>query len=212
MQASPQRRTSSTPGPELDHHARLVAGMSTALMDKSYAELTVADIVRAARVSKRTFYEHFGDKEACFLAAYAAMTAEVLSRIAAAASPHLCPEEQLEAATRAYVAALEEHPPLTRAFLADIQAAGPKALEARRSVHQRFATLLRALVDRAHAERTTLRPLSPEMATAVVGGINELVLNALEGGSGLAEVGETAVALLRALILPTCSRCGREGG
>ena len=33
--------------------------------------MTIADVVRVARVSKRTFYEHFADKEACFLALYA---------------------------------------------------------------------------------------------------------------------------------------------
>ena len=203
MQVPPTIRPSSPVG-ELDHHARLVLGMTDALEAKSYAELTVADIVRSARVSKRTFYEHFGDKEACFLAAYAIMTAELLERIGHAAAPELSAEEQLERATRAYVAALEERPALTRAFLADIQAVGPKALEARRSEHQRFATLLRALVERCRVGRPELRPLSPEMAIAVVGGINELVLLTLERreDGGLSEVGETAVELIRALALP----------
>jgi AcrR family transcriptional regulator len=203
MQAPSTIRPSS-PTSELDHHARLVLGMTDALETKSYAELTVADIVRCARVSKRTFYEHFGDKEACFLAAYASMTTELLERIGEAAVPELSAEEQLERALRAYVATLEERPALTRAFLADIQAVGPKALEARRSVHQRFAMLLRALVDRCRVGNPELRPLSPDMATAVVGGINELVLLTLErpDDGGLSKVGETAVELIRALALP----------
>ncbi len=204
MQASKPHRPIPPVGGELDHHARLVAGMTEALMDKGYVELTVADIVRCARVSKRTFYEHFGDKEACFLAAYAAMTSELLARIAEAAAPELSAEEQLEAATRAYVSSLEERPALTRAFLADIQAAGPKAHEARRTVHRRFAMLLRALVDRGRIDRPELRPMSEDMATAVVGGINELVLLTLEreGEGSFSEVGETAVELIRALLMP----------
>src|SRR6185503_15316570 len=54
--------------PEKDHRSRLVQGMAIALTEKGYADISVADIVQHARVSKRTFYEHFADKEACYLA------------------------------------------------------------------------------------------------------------------------------------------------
>ncbi|MEZ5700921.1 MAG: helix-turn-helix domain-containing protein [Burkholderiaceae bacterium] len=37
--------------------------------------ITIADVVREAGVSKRSFYEHFESKEACFLALYAAASA-----------------------------------------------------------------------------------------------------------------------------------------
>jgi AcrR family transcriptional regulator len=40
-------------------------------VEKGYAATTTADIVRHSRVSKWTFYEHFTDREACFLACYA---------------------------------------------------------------------------------------------------------------------------------------------
>jgi AcrR family transcriptional regulator len=49
---------------------RLVSALATAATEKGYAATTIADIVRHARVSKRTFYEHFTDKEACLLAGY----------------------------------------------------------------------------------------------------------------------------------------------
>jgi AcrR family transcriptional regulator len=177
--------------------------MAAALVEKGYADVSVADVVQHARVSKRTFYEHFADKEACYLATYSALSDDVLARIAAAGATDLPAEERLVAATRAYLAALEERPALTRTFLIEIQAAGPDALKLRRSIHQRFSELLRLLVERVQEERSGIRSISPEMAAALVGGINELVLLTIEEGRGqrLHEIGDTVVDLLRAVLL-----------
>jgi len=188
---------------DTDHQARLIEAMATALTEKGYAEISVADVVQHARVSKRTFYECFGDKEACFLATYAALSDDVLARIAAAGQSDLPPDERLLAATHAYLDALEERPALTRAFLTEIQAAGAPALKLRRNIHQRFAELLRQLVERTRKEQPQLRPISSEMATAIVGGINELVLLTIEEGRSqrLREIGATVIELLRAVLL-----------
>src|SRR4051812_42933268 len=67
------------------HRERLVLGMVTAVAERGYAATTITDVVRHARVSRRTFYEHFADKEACFLAAYDAVSDAVLADIAGAA-------------------------------------------------------------------------------------------------------------------------------
>src|SRR5687767_6279952 len=64
---------------------RLLVAMSDVVGEKGYAAATVADVLAKAGVSRRTFYEHFADKEACFLAAYdhgvAAMLAAVTEQI-----------------------------------------------------------------------------------------------------------------------------------
>src|SRR2546423_5111161 len=67
--------------------ARLVDAMVHVVADKGYAATTVADVVERAGVSRRTFYEQFADKEACFLAAYDVALAAVLGRIAETAGP-----------------------------------------------------------------------------------------------------------------------------
>jgi AcrR family transcriptional regulator len=186
--------------------------MATALTEKGYADISVADIVQHARVSKRTFYEHFADKEACYLATYAALSDDVLARIAEAGESDRPAEERLVAATHAYLAALEERPALTRTFLTEIQAAGPEALKVRRRIHQRFAELLRHLVERGRQERPGLRSISPAMAAAIVGGINELVLLTIEEGRGqcLQEIGGTVVELLGAILLAPAATKSRE--
>ena len=167
-----------------DHRTRLLLGLTRALAERPYAELTIADVVRHARVSKRTFYEHFADKEACFLETYLAISGALLGRIADAAAREPAGEAQLEATTDAYCSALERERPLLRAFLSEVHAAGPGALEMRRKIHGRFAELLCTLASRAREQRSDVRELSPELAVAIVGGINELILmHASEGDS-----------------------------
>ncbi|HZI03157.1 MAG TPA: TetR/AcrR family transcriptional regulator [Archangium sp.] len=203
MQVPPE---SSEPRPgsaENPSRIRLLEGLAASITEKGYTATTIADIVRHARVSKRTFYEHFEDKEACFLASYTAASEETLRAIATAAAPALPWKERLQAATRAYLDALEAQPAVTRTYLLEIHAAGPRALQLRREVHQRFAEQLRGLVQTARGEHPELRALSPAMATALVGGINELVLVAVEKGRAgqLRELAETAVELVRAVLV-----------
>ncbi len=59
-------RTMAAPEfPVPEHRSRLLEGMAVAVAQKGYAAVTIADIVREASVSRRTFYEHFGSKAEC---------------------------------------------------------------------------------------------------------------------------------------------------
>ena len=49
---------------------RMLEAMIRVVAKKGYAATTIADVTKAAGVSRTTFYELFEDKEACFLAAY----------------------------------------------------------------------------------------------------------------------------------------------
>src|SRR5918997_3825076 len=53
-----------------DQRARMLRAMGGVVADKGYAAATVADVVRAAGVSRTTFYEQFRSKEDCFVEAY----------------------------------------------------------------------------------------------------------------------------------------------
>jgi AcrR family transcriptional regulator len=48
----------------------MLVAMLHATADRGYVAATVADVVARASVSRSTFYGHFADKEACFVAAY----------------------------------------------------------------------------------------------------------------------------------------------
>jgi AcrR family transcriptional regulator len=207
MQGSPSTKSAvrSPVRPEAPdiHRLRLLEGFSAAVSERGYASTTIAHIVKHARVSKRTFYEHFADKEECFLALYAEAT-EILRKGVehALRAPAASWQQQLEAGLDAYLSALEENPALTRACLLEIQAAGPRALELRLRGHAKFAALLREFVERTRKKHPELRPLSEAMATAVVGGIDELLLVNVEASakSRLTELRETATELMRAVL------------
>jgi len=180
-----------TPGPRVlpsqqvadVHRARLIAGMAEAAAEKGYADVTIADVVKRAQVSRRTFYEHFPDKQACFLAAYEASADLVIALIAHAVADERLPwQQRIAAGVSVYLQTLASEPGLTRVFLIDILSAGPEALRRRRAVHGRFAELLQTLASRHRDELPPGYAIEPTMAIAIIGAVNELVLLAVEGG------------------------------
>lgn len=172
---------------------RVMEGLVEAVAAKGYVAVTISDIARLAQVSKSTFYAHFADKEACFLAAYAAAAERVLEVLVSAGSREdLSDDDRILAATQAYLGVVADNPALTRTFIVEVLAAGPAALQARHQVNRRFADVLRRLVDqRADPGRGSL---SAPAAQIIVGGMNELVLDAVVEGH-VAELPGMAVGI-----------------
>ena len=184
------------------HRERLVEAMADLLAERGYASVTVAEIVARARVSKRTFYEQFAEREDCFLATYVALAEEPLARIAAAATDPDAADgpltDQVGRAVGAYLEAMAERPALTRALLTEIATVGSRGRAVRREVLHRFAAQLVALSEEARLLHAGVAPLSPTLALGLVGGINELVLDAVDApepaGGASATVGMDGLA------------------
>ncbi|HEU5143494.1 MAG TPA: TetR/AcrR family transcriptional regulator [Solirubrobacterales bacterium] len=117
---------------QVAHHQRerLIAGLAAAVVEKGYAAVTLADITRHARVSRRVFYENFESKEGCFLAAFEVVVAH-LRELGAAAVEGVSewPRQAIEV-TRAVLAFLASEPDLARLLLVESRAASP-AVQAR---------------------------------------------------------------------------------
>jgi AcrR family transcriptional regulator len=159
---------------EPDVRARILAAMTGLVSEKGYATVTIDDIARAARISKRTFYDHFADKERCFLDAYDAAAASVFAAVEKAAAPGPPWRERVDLVLRTYLGALAARPEVTRVFHIEIQAAGPEALERRQAVTRRYAALLRRIVREGGETR-----LGEATALALLGAAHELVLHAV---------------------------------
>ena len=71
------------------HRERLIDAMAESIQAKGYRETTVADVVRIAHTSRRTFYEHFEDREACFLELFDATNDQMMDEIAALVAERL---------------------------------------------------------------------------------------------------------------------------
>src|SRR6201985_1732824 len=98
------------------HRERLIAAMATSIEEKGFRDTTVADVVRIARTSRRNFYEHFDDREACFLALFDATNAVMMGQTAAAVDPEASLDTQVDAAVDAYIDNACEQPALYPSF------------------------------------------------------------------------------------------------
>jgi AcrR family transcriptional regulator len=175
------------------HRSRLLEGMALAVAQKGYADTTIADVVRAASVSRRTFYEHFSTKAECLIALYGAASHNALKVLREAIDPTRGWEHQLDSAMRAYLGCMAANPMLMRTLFIEILHLGPEGLAARRRVNQEIADYMVAVVKVPH--------VTPQIAMAVVGGIHELVLQAIEDGKvdELPQLTETATVLVKAV-------------
>jgi AcrR family transcriptional regulator len=147
---------------------RMLDAMAQVVAEKGYGATTVADVIERAGVSRKTFYEHFRDKEACFLAAYDTGAEVLLATVREAGEDLDDPVERTRARLRAYLETLAAEPAFARTFLIEIGAAGPRALRRRREVLATFAELTREMSGDAPG-------LPPEAPMAAVGATNELV-------------------------------------
>ena len=146
---------------------RLLDSMAQACAEKRYAEVSVADIVSRARVSRSTFYEIFPDKEACFLAAYDAILGRFVSELIAACNdPDLTWPEMIELGIEASMRFLAAEPAFARMCIVDMFSAGPAALE-------RYLSAVRMIASFVDSGRNMMRgreDVPESIASMVVGG------------------------------------------
>jgi AcrR family transcriptional regulator len=179
------------------HHRQLLQGMARCVSEKGYGATTIADVVREARVSKSTFYAHFADKEECYVALYSAAVDNVLDAMREAdedaAAAGLPWRAHLDAVNVAYLDSLAGGGELTRSLLIEVQTAGSQALAMRRVILDRYVVLMSDIVQHLRRGDPQLRRLTPGLVLGVVGGINEIVMRAIETGpvediTGLADL------------------------
>lgn len=181
---------------------RLLLGMAEAIREQGgFRAVTVAEVVRQARTSRRTFYQHFDDRESCFLALFDVVSARLLEAIADAATGEGPFAQRVERAVAAYLGAGAAEPVLTRALVQETASLGPDGLARHRAMNERWAQQITRLVEEARQHDDTLRPLPLEAATIITGGFRDLVLTALDQGRDLMELQDVAVDVLRRITL-----------
>jgi AcrR family transcriptional regulator len=157
--------------------ARMLDAITTVVADKGYVAATVADIVRSARVSRRTFYDQFASKEECFLESYRFGIEVLVERIRAAAGAAAADgwRAELHAGVRAYLHVLSEEPRFARTHMLELHAAGARAQTARDDAIRRFAAMYRSTFEAATRERDGLALPSDEQLFILAAGVDQLV-------------------------------------
>jgi AcrR family transcriptional regulator len=149
---------------------RLIAGLAAAVAERGHVAVTITDITKQARVSRRVFYENFEGKEECFLAAFDVVAGHVqeLARGSGAGAPDW-PHRAI-AAARAVLSFLAAEPDLARLCLVESQAAGPAvAARCHEAVHAAIPYL-----ERGRAERPAARDLPPTTEESTIGALTML--------------------------------------
>lgn len=178
---------------------RLLRAMGEAVAEHGYVKTSVAEVLRRAGVSRETFYEHYPNKETCFLAAYDAAVARVLEAIGGRPTSEAGrPDDPLglvDGMVARYLAVLAAEPAIARTFLIEVYGAGPAALDRRVEVQRRFAA---GVADQLGA-RTDAQRFACEL---VVAGTGALVTQRLCAGEGdrLAELHGPLMVQVRTLL------------
>jgi AcrR family transcriptional regulator len=158
---------------------RLIAGLAEAVAEHGYNAVTIAHIVRAAKVSRRIFYANFTSKEDCFLAAFDVVVAHLRELVAEAVEPVPDWPGRAIAAARALLAFLASEPDLARLCLLESRSAGP-AVAAR--FHEAVGELV-PLLEQGRAERPPDRPPLPASAEdSTIGALVSLAAGKVAAG------------------------------
>lgn len=181
---------------------RLLDGLATSIGERGYRATTVADIVRHARTSKRTFYDQFASKEQCFLELVRADTEKMAEDIRAAVDPEADWHQQIRQAVEGYIGSIESRPAITLAWIRELPSLGDAARPAQRHGLRLLTSLLIDLTSSPGVRRADLPPLTPPLAVILVGGLRELTALAVEDGRPVREIVEPAVDASIALLGP----------
>jgi AcrR family transcriptional regulator len=176
--------------------------MAASIEEKGYRNTSVADVVRIARTSRRTFYEHFTDRDACFLALFEATMGEMMREIAIAVAADERWEVLIDAAVGAYLDSVAARPALFQSFTHEMPGLGRTGIERGRGVAERFADLLVELAEAARRERPELlvRSLDHDTAIIIVGGLRELIISAVEQRREVSELRASAAGAVKAIV------------
>jgi AcrR family transcriptional regulator len=168
--------------------------MGDALADNGYWNTTVAHIVSRARTSRRTFYEYFPDREACFIALLTENNRQLIRAITGAVDAHAPWHVQIRQAIEAWIAAAQRRPDLMLAWIRDAPSLGAKAQRLQREFTDAFIDMVQELC------AAGIRPISRQRAIMLLGGLHELTAATLQGGGTLDDVTEEAVNASLALL------------
>lgn len=147
--------------------SRMLAAAVDAVEDVGYARMTVAQVIGRARVSRKTFYDVFADREDCFLAAFEQALEQAASVAREAYQQETAWREGVRAALARLLILMDEEPGLAKLCVVEALAAGERVLERRAEVLDRLA----AVIDEGRTLTSTTREPPEVTAEGVVGGV-----------------------------------------
>nr|WP_244269051.1 TetR/AcrR family transcriptional regulator [Mycobacterium parascrofulaceum] len=180
----------------------MLAALEDSIADTGYAETTVADVVRRARTSRRTFYQHFDSKQDCYIALLTDSNATMIKQITAAVEANSPWPHQARQAIEAWAGAAESRPALMLSWIRDVPALGAAARRLQLEFMESFIVLVQALCNTDALQEVGVGPVSRQRAIMLLGGLRELTATTLESGGRISDITEEAVEATLALLGP----------
>ena len=197
----PETETETGAG-SAEFRRRLLEGMAAAIRECGFRDSTVADVVRHARTSRRTFYEHFPSKQACFIALLQQDNAAMVRQIAAAVDPGAPWDVQARQAIEAWIAGAQADLALTLSWIRDLPSVGSDARHLQREALEAFVVLIQNLSDTPELRAAGDDPPSRQLAILLLGGLRELIATTVEDGGDIGDITDVAVQATQALLGP----------
>jgi len=164
--ANTDRRSGLAPAQVTEiQRSRLLSAAVRAVEELGYSRATVAHITRRARVSRRTFYELFANREECMAALLESVVGDVCDELAAAGLVGLSWRERMRRGLATILAFLDREPALARVCVVQTARGGQGVLERREEILSRLA----AAVDEGRSASARGGQCPPLTAEGLVG-------------------------------------------
>lgn len=184
-----------------DARDRLLDGLEQSIEHRGgYRDTTLADIVRYARASRRTFYLVFDTKDEALLALVDKNDADLIAELERAVDPHAEWREQVAQSIEAYFSHVAGHRALYLCAIRELPFLGEVAAPVIRRGSEGMSALIYKLSDNEEFWRAGLGPAPRQLAMMVIGALNELVADILESGRDIMEGLDLATAATTALM------------
>jgi AcrR family transcriptional regulator len=146
----------------------MLEAMLASIGEQGYAATVVADVIAKAVASRKTFYEHFEDKHACFFAMSDDVADEWVARMERTEGAASNGVEAIEAFVNELFKLALEGPAGLRVLAVELTAAGRAGIERRERILERLAEPLREALAGSSAD-------SELLARAIVGAIMRML-------------------------------------
>jgi AcrR family transcriptional regulator len=182
---------------ESNQRQRILRAVVEVASGTGYGGLTVRDVIERAGVSRRTFYEHFENKDQAFLAAYDLVVTRLAVEVEASSTRGASWSERIGFGLATFLDRLAGDPAVAHLCVVDVLAAGPPALAIRAGALEAFRSFLQPGLEEA-PEGLPIPALAAETA---IGGIHEVIYSLVLKGRA-AELPVLLPDLLQIVLLP----------
>jgi AcrR family transcriptional regulator len=179
---------------------RLLFGLAASIAERGFAATTIADIVREAQTSRRTFYAEFATREECYVELLRATNDTLARRITDAVDVEASWPSQVLQAVDAYVDTASSERHLTLSWIRELPALGALGHDVQKAATDTMVDLVVVLTRGERFGEAGIAPLTLAQGRLLIGGIRELTARTLEDDGDLGElrstIGQVATVLL----------------